>query len=155
MEHRFKTAKSDGFSPDFSPHLFEPPTQVNSSVTNEYAPENDHITRQQVQRPALQEQVSPTSEVNMTLFHWQIQQETRRVGGISPELLSAQDGDGDTYVFMERVFHLDQQETAGSDGYTLDIVHWSNESTADGSKPDITKEESDNMDKSLNPVDTT
>lgn len=101
MEHKFKIAKSEAFSPDISPHLFEPPTQVNSNMMNEYAPENGHITRQQVQCPALQEQVSPTSEVNMTLFHWQIQQETRRVGGMSPELLNAQDGDGDTYVYME------------------------------------------------------
>lgn len=83
---------------------------------NEYAPENGHITRQQVQCPALQEQVSPTSEVNMTLFHWQIQQATRRVGGMSPELLNAQDGDGDTYVYMEWILYLDQQETAESDG---------------------------------------
>ncbi|XP_030266082.1 NF-kappa-B inhibitor zeta [Sparus aurata] len=100
VEHKFKIAKSEAFSPDISPHLFEPPTQVNSNMMNEYAPENGHITRQQVQCPALQEQVSPTSEVNMTLFHWQIQQATRRVGGMSPELLNAQDGDGDTCLHI-------------------------------------------------------
>ncbi|XP_073318535.1 NF-kappa-B inhibitor zeta-like [Pagrus major] len=100
MEHKFKRAKSEAISPDISPHLLEPPAQVYSNMTNEYAPENGHITPQQMQHPALQEQVSPTSEVKATLFHWQIQKETRRVGGLSPELLSTQDGDGDTFLHI-------------------------------------------------------
>lgn len=48
--------------------------------------------------PPLQEQRTPSPEVRMTLFQWQIQQEARKVEGMSLEQLSMQDSDGDTYV---------------------------------------------------------
>ncbi len=89
-----------------SPHLLGPPAPVNSNVTNYFppaAPENGHVAPQQMQHAALQGQVAPTAEVKITLFHWQIQQETQRVGGLSPEMLNMQDADGDTYVSMKEV----------------------------------------------------
>lgn len=82
----------------------DPPAPVNSHITNYFplaAPENGHVTPQQMQRPAPQGQVAPTADVKITLFHWQIQQEAQRVGGVSLEMLNMQDADGDTYVSME------------------------------------------------------
>lgn len=75
---------------------------------NECAPENGHSNLQQMQHPALQGQESPTAKAKVTLFHWQIQQEAQRVGGVSPELLNMQDADGDTYVSMRTVINSDQ-----------------------------------------------
>lgn len=60
----------------------------NNNHMNQHAPESGLIT---AQHPA-----SPSAEVRLTLFHWQIQQEERRVAGLPPELLHAQDEDGDT-----------------------------------------------------------
>lgn len=60
----------------------------NSNHMNYYAPESGLITPQ---HPA-----SPSAEVKLTLFHWQLQQEARRVAGLPPELLNTQDEDGDT-----------------------------------------------------------
>lgn len=38
----------------------------------------------------------PSTEANVTLFQWQIQQEEQRMGGVPLELLNSADGDGDT-----------------------------------------------------------
>ncbi|XP_070814264.1 NF-kappa-B inhibitor zeta [Chaetodon trifascialis] len=94
-QHKFKRTKSETFSNYTGPHLSGHPAAVNSNMKNESAPENDHATPQ---HPALQGQASATAEV--TLFHWQIHQEARRVGGISPELLNMQDADGDTFLHI-------------------------------------------------------
>lgn len=78
LEHILQSAQYDAF-----PALPSP----NSNHMNQYAPES-LITPQ---HPA-----SPSAEVKLTLFHWQIQQEERRVAGLPPELLITQDEDGDT-----------------------------------------------------------
>lgn len=44
----------------------------------------------------------PTPPAPVTLFQWQLEQEEQRVAGMSAELLSAQDTDGDTYVGSTR-----------------------------------------------------
>ncbi|XP_037617687.1 NF-kappa-B inhibitor zeta [Sebastes umbrosus] len=91
MEHQFKFAKSEAFPSDLSPCMFGPPGHFLTAPH-----ENGHIIPRQLQPPALQE--APAAEV--TLFHWQIQRETLRVGGLSPELLSMQDADGDTFLHI-------------------------------------------------------
>ena len=110
LEHRFKFAKSEAFSSDLSPlHLLGLPAPVNSYITNPFAPENGHVVApQQMQHPPLQEQASPMAEGKITLFHWQIQQETQKVGELSPERLNMQDADGDTYVLTKKVINLEQ-----------------------------------------------
>ncbi len=84
-----------------------PPAAENFNMTNQSAPENGPMTPQQTHHPVLQEQVSPTAEGKITLFHWQIQQETQRVGDVSPEMLNMQDADGDTYVLMKEFLNVE------------------------------------------------
>lgn len=110
--HHFKSAKSEAFAGDTSPHLLDPPAPANPHITNHFppaSPENAHIAPAQTQHPALQGQVAPTAGAKMSLFHWQIHQETQRVGDVSPELLNMQDADGDTYVLMKKVLNLNQR----------------------------------------------
>ncbi|XP_061918207.1 NF-kappa-B inhibitor zeta isoform X1 [Entelurus aequoreus] len=51
-----------------------------------------------VSSPCLQSPPAPKSP--MTLFHWQIQQESQRFEGVSPEVLTRQDVDGDTCLHI-------------------------------------------------------
>uniref|UniRef100_A0A3Q3WR07 Uncharacterized protein n=1 Tax=Mola mola TaxID=94237 RepID=A0A3Q3WR07_MOLML len=60
------------------------------------APGNGFVAPQQ----PVQGHVSPRAEAKMTLFHWQIEREEWRLGGISPELLNIQDRDGDTCLHI-------------------------------------------------------
>ncbi|XP_068447165.1 NF-kappa-B inhibitor zeta [Clinocottus analis] len=69
------------------------------------APANPHGTGHlfgQVtpQHPALQGHAAPPARGEMTLFHWQIQRELRRVEGVPPEQLNMQDEDGDTLLHI-------------------------------------------------------
>ncbi|XP_059183930.1 NF-kappa-B inhibitor zeta-like [Centropristis striata] len=105
MIHKSKSPKSETFSSDLSPHLLEPAGPVHYDVfTSDFlfaSHENGHIPQQQQpQRLALQGQMAPTGEVKMTLFHWQIQREMQKIGGVSPEVLAMQDADGDTYLHI-------------------------------------------------------
>ncbi|KAA8579713.1 hypothetical protein FQN60_006806 [Etheostoma spectabile] len=103
LVHTFKCAKSEDFPNDLSPHLLGPSGLVVSNVANNVhaSPENGHITPQKhLQKPPLQGQAAPTAEGKVTLFHWQIQQETKRIEGVSPELLITQDADGDTCLHI-------------------------------------------------------
>lgn len=85
-------------------------TPVDAINVDHCPPENSHIAPQQM-CPTLQGQVSPTPQDKMTLFHWQIQREQRRLGGVSPEMLQLQDGDGDTYVLRKKkVISEDRKE---------------------------------------------
>lgn len=98
-EHHFKSAKLDTF--DLSPHMLGFQATVAPHTPTYFplvSPENGHITAQQQMQnpPALQGQVAPAAEIKMTLFHWQIQQEAKRLEGVSPEQLNLQDTDGDT-----------------------------------------------------------
>ncbi|XP_034533621.1 NF-kappa-B inhibitor zeta [Notolabrus celidotus] len=100
-EPKLKIAKSEAFGNDMSPHPLVPPAPLDSPVINNFpqsAP--DPFLLQQAQHPPLQGAVAPTAEVMMSLFQWQIQQEARRVGGVSPELLNMQDSDGDTFLHI-------------------------------------------------------
>ncbi|XP_076579857.1 NF-kappa-B inhibitor zeta-like isoform X2 [Chaetodon auriga] len=97
LHQKFKYAKSEAPSNDTSPHLSGRPAAANSNMTNERVPEKGHTTPQ---RPALQGPASAAAEAKVTLFHWQIQQEARRLRGISPELLNMQDEDGDTFLHI-------------------------------------------------------
>lgn len=99
-----KCAKSEVFPTDVIPHLQGLPAPRNS--VNISAPGNGFVAPQQ----PVQGQVSPRAEAKMTLFHWQIEREERKLGGISPELLNIQDRDGDTYVLTQRVVDLDQEK---------------------------------------------
>lgn len=93
-------------------HQLSPPAPVSQNTTTLFptaAPENapmkqEFRVNQQMQHsfeyPPLHEQRTPSPEGRMTLFQWQIQQESRKVEGISLEQLSMQDSDGDTYVCM-------------------------------------------------------
>ncbi|XP_063733500.1 NF-kappa-B inhibitor zeta isoform X2 [Eleginops maclovinus] len=87
---KFKTTKSEEFA-FVSPQLFGPPGQPKASY--EYA-ENGITSPPQLQHP------TPDAGGKLTLFHWQIQQQAQRVGGVSPELLSKQDADGDTFLHI-------------------------------------------------------
>ncbi|XP_038576764.1 NF-kappa-B inhibitor zeta [Micropterus salmoides] len=101
--HKFKSAKAEAFASDISPHLLGPPAPVNTNVMNNFpptSPENAYMTSQQMQYPALQGQGAPTAETKFTLFHWQIQQEAQRYGGVSDEMLNMQDSDGDTVLHI-------------------------------------------------------
>ncbi|KAM6893251.1 NF-kappa-B inhibitor zeta isoform 2-T2 [Lycodopsis pacificus] len=89
--HAFKSAKFEvcGNEPDhFTNHLF--------TASAGSAP----VTPQQLQRPALQRQAAPSAEADVSVFHWQIQRELQRVGGVPPELLNTQDVDGDTCLHI-------------------------------------------------------
>ncbi|XP_034720112.1 NF-kappa-B inhibitor zeta [Etheostoma cragini] len=104
LVHTVKCAKSEDFHNDLSPHLLGPSGPVISNVTYNVphaSPENGHITPQKhLQNPPLQGQAAPTAEGKATLFHWQIQQETKRIESVSPELLIMQDADGDTCLHI-------------------------------------------------------
>ncbi|KAF7652360.1 hypothetical protein LDENG_00097930 [Lucifuga dentata] len=78
-------------------------TPVNPSITSDFIPdpEINHVTPQQQHHPALlQTPTTPTVGVKMNLFQWQIQQESARIEGVSPELLNMQDEDGDTFLHI-------------------------------------------------------
>lgn len=82
----FKYAKCE------NPHLLGRPAPPNSHLAHRLCtsgPENGPH-----QHPAPHAQTAP----EFTLFHWQIQREMQKVGGLSPELLVMQDADDDTYV---------------------------------------------------------
>ncbi|XP_070711883.1 NF-kappa-B inhibitor zeta isoform X2 [Pempheris klunzingeri] len=99
--HPFKFAKMS--ASHASPCLLAPFVPVNSNTADLLPPAfpaDRPMTTQHMQHPALRGQVAPTPGVKVTLFHWQIQQEVKRLGGVSPELLSAQDGDGDTFLHI-------------------------------------------------------
>ncbi|GAA6227597.1 NF-kappa-B inhibitor zeta-like [Lates japonicus] len=103
MEHHFKSAKLEIF--DLSPHMLDFQATVTPHTPTYFSPvspENGHITPQQQMQnpPALQGQVAPAAETKMTLFHWQIQQEAKRLEGVSPEQLNLQDADGDTFLHI-------------------------------------------------------
>uniref|UniRef100_UPI0037E8A9A6 NF-kappa-B inhibitor zeta isoform X1 n=2 Tax=Semicossyphus pulcher TaxID=241346 RepID=UPI0037E8A9A6 len=103
LQHKVKLAKYDASVNDMSPHLHSPPLPVNCNIMIDFppaAPEVVPVPPQQMQHPSLQGQLAPTAEAKMSLFHWQIQQEAQRVGGISPELLNRQDSDGDTFLHI-------------------------------------------------------
>uniref|UniRef100_A0A3Q2DIK8 NFKB inhibitor zeta n=1 Tax=Cyprinodon variegatus TaxID=28743 RepID=A0A3Q2DIK8_CYPVA len=62
-------------------------------------PESAVMAPQETQQlPA--EQELPAPEGKMTLFHWQIQQESKKVEGLPASLLCTQDSDGDTYLHV-------------------------------------------------------
>ncbi|XP_072233592.1 NF-kappa-B inhibitor zeta [Leuresthes tenuis] len=103
-EHKFKSPKIEV---DSNPHLPSPPAPVNANTCPGFppaTPENTPTTPQQMQHPmqcaAVQAQDAPTAQVKITLFHWQIQQEARRVERLSAELLNTQDSDGDTFLHI-------------------------------------------------------
>ncbi|KAK9523833.1 hypothetical protein VZT92_017720 [Zoarces viviparus] len=92
LVHAFKSAKLEvcGNEPN---HL------TNHLLTA--SAENAPVAPQQLlQRPALQRPAAPTAEVDVSFFHWQIQRELQRVGGVPPELLNTQDEDGDTCLHI-------------------------------------------------------
>ncbi|XP_034007098.1 NF-kappa-B inhibitor zeta-like isoform X1 [Trematomus bernacchii] len=89
--HELKTVKSEAIDVDVSPQLFGPPGYPH--ISNGF-PENGHNSPQQLQHP------TPADGGKLTLFHWQIQQQAQRLGGVSPELLSMQDADGDTVLHI-------------------------------------------------------
>uniref|UniRef100_A0A3P9JRB4 Nuclear factor of kappa light polypeptide gene enhancer in B-cells inhibitor, zeta n=1 Tax=Oryzias latipes TaxID=8090 RepID=A0A3P9JRB4_ORYLA len=43
---------------------------------------------------------APCAKVKMTLFHWQIQQEAKKVEGMTTEQVNMQDSDGDTFLHI-------------------------------------------------------
>ncbi|XP_035485982.1 NF-kappa-B inhibitor zeta isoform X1 [Scophthalmus maximus] len=103
MEHGFKFAKLENFAGDASPHMWGPHAPVNPNSHTHFPPaypESVDIILEHMQQPGFQGNVAPTAEGKMSLFHWQIQRETQRVGEVSPELLTMQDADGDTYLHI-------------------------------------------------------
>ncbi|XP_054603651.1 NF-kappa-B inhibitor zeta isoform X3 [Nothobranchius furzeri] len=106
-EHEFKVPKQEVVSPDASPQMPSPPEPVNLNPTMNYgAPviENAYMEVQQFHEPiqptVLQGQDVPATERKMTLFHWQIQQESQKVEGLTVEQLNMQDSDGDTFLHI-------------------------------------------------------
>ncbi|XP_060888310.1 NF-kappa-B inhibitor zeta isoform X1 [Labrus mixtus] len=103
LEQRLKIPKSEAFANNINLHQLGPPAPVYSMITNHFvpaAPEYNPNPLQQIQHPPLQGQMAPAADVRMSLFHWQILQEVKRVGGVSPEQLNMQDSDGDTYLHI-------------------------------------------------------
>ncbi|XP_069020344.1 NF-kappa-B inhibitor zeta [Embiotoca jacksoni] len=82
LEYKSKYAKYEASGSDTSPPLFGPPALGNPNTNLQFSP------------------VVPTAGVRTTLFHWQIQQEFQKVGGLSLELLNMQDADGDTFLHI-------------------------------------------------------
>ncbi|XP_030610155.1 NF-kappa-B inhibitor zeta [Archocentrus centrarchus] len=110
-EPKHKSPKYETFPADVNHHQLSPPAFVNLNSTALFPPEANAlmkqeflVTRQQMEyasgHPGMREQMSPASEGKMTLFQWQIQQEARKVEGLSPELLNMQDADGDTFLHI-------------------------------------------------------
>ncbi|KAM9327764.1 NF-kappa-B inhibitor zeta-like isoform 1-T4 [Pholidichthys leucotaenia] len=102
-----KSTKCGMLQSDASPHPSVRPASISPSITTQLpppAPENPYNLPQQMPHPTgfpnPQEQKAATAEVMMTLFQWQIQQEVRKVEGVSPELLVMQDTDGDTFLHI-------------------------------------------------------
>ncbi|XP_041835118.1 NF-kappa-B inhibitor zeta [Melanotaenia boesemani] len=104
LEPKLKRAKTEDFAPEMSPHLSNLPAPGHPNTPAGFSSAAENMVLQQIQdmlqQPPLQQQNSPTSEVKMTLFHWQIQQEVQNVGGLSAELLNKQDSDGDTFLHI-------------------------------------------------------
>ncbi|XP_068575654.1 NF-kappa-B inhibitor zeta [Cebidichthys violaceus] len=91
--HAFKSAKFEACGDElnhFTNHLFTASAE-NAPITPQ---------QQQLQHLAPQRQVAPTAEGAISFFHWQIQQEWQKVGGVPPELLNTQDADGDTCLHI-------------------------------------------------------
>ncbi|XP_026157175.1 NF-kappa-B inhibitor zeta isoform X2 [Mastacembelus armatus] len=93
-ERKFKLPRHETFSSDTSPCPEGTPPPVNQNITSLF-PATAHVNTYITPQP-----MAPTPEVKMTLFHWQIQQETKRIEGVSPELLNMQDADGDTILHI-------------------------------------------------------
>ncbi|XP_047432524.1 NF-kappa-B inhibitor zeta isoform X2 [Mugil cephalus] len=108
--HKFKSAKYQGYPSDLSPHHVSP-----HHVGPPYSPEEAHGQMVPVPLPyadpqwpeatlvppaPLVPQSPPAPEVKVTLFHWQIKQETQKVEGLCDERLNAQDSDGDTFLHI-------------------------------------------------------
>ncbi|XP_068165286.1 NF-kappa-B inhibitor zeta isoform X2 [Antennarius striatus] len=92
--HKFKSSKLEVYPIYTSPPLLEPVYYV------ECPPGNGHGPSPPGQNAAMQGQASPTAEIQLTLFHWQTQQEEQKVGGVSLEQLNMQDADGDTFLHI-------------------------------------------------------
>ncbi|KAG7480329.1 NF-kappa-B inhibitor zeta-like [Solea senegalensis] len=136
MEYQLRCVNPETFGRDCSPCVLSPGDSP--SLFPPAYPQSVH-TRQHTQYPAFQEQVAPTAEAGMSLFHWQIQVEAQRVGEVSPEVLNMQDPDGDTclhiavaqgrralaYVFaaeMARCGTLDMKEHNGQTALQIATV---------------------------------
>lgn len=109
MEHKRKSPKYETSPTDGSHHQLSPQAVVNLNSPSLFPPDENgpmkqeflvpqHQAQHAYEYPAMQEQTPPPCEVRITLFQWQIQQEARKVEGLSQELLYMQDADGDTYV---------------------------------------------------------
>ncbi|MEQ2310838.1 hypothetical protein AMECASPLE_013412 [Ameca splendens] len=105
-EPKLKFGKYEPVITDLSPQMATSPTHVNQSpIANVIPalPENAAMTLQDMQQLVQlspQEQKVSVSNGKMTLFHWQIQQESRKVEGLSVEQLCMQDSDGDTFLHI-------------------------------------------------------
>ncbi|KAK5619258.1 hypothetical protein CRENBAI_018108 [Crenichthys baileyi] len=103
-EPKLKSAKYEPVITDLSPQMATSPTHVNQSpIANVIPalPENAAMALQDMQQLVqLSPQEQKVSNSKMTLFHWQIQQESRKVEGLSAEQLSMQDSDGDTFLHI-------------------------------------------------------
>lgn len=100
------------FPSNTSPHPsnLNPPGPVNQNIifhNSAAPPENTWTIQQKMQRPVqlptFQRRDALTTDVNVSLFHWQIQQEAQKVEGLSAEQLNMQDSDGDTYVWICKI----------------------------------------------------
>lgn len=112
LEHKRMSPKYETSPTGVNHHQLSPPVPVSQNTTTLFptaAPENapmkqEFLVNQQMQHsfeyPPLHEQRTPSPEGRMTLFQWQIQQEARKVEGISLEQLSMQDSDGDTFLHI-------------------------------------------------------
>lgn len=107
-----------------------PPALLNPNTTANFVPavpQNTYMTAQHIQHPvqrsALQEQAAPAPEFKMTLFHWQIQQESKKAQGLTADQLNMQDSDGDTYVWM-KMFNVFKQEEGNKQpgGIKYDVI---------------------------------
>ncbi|XP_019957624.1 NF-kappa-B inhibitor zeta isoform X2 [Paralichthys olivaceus] len=101
MEHTFKSAKQETCTGDASPHTLGPHVPVNPNTPTHFPPAcPDSVHLKHMQSPAHWGNVAQTAEIKISLFYWQIQQAEQKVGDISPELLTWQDADGDTYLHI-------------------------------------------------------
>ncbi|KAM4538293.1 NF-kappa-B inhibitor zeta isoform 2-T2 [Fundulus diaphanus] len=103
---KIKSSKYEPVTIDMSHQTAISPTPVNLNPTINIAPalhKNTVIALQEMQQPVHllpQDKEVPVSEGKMTLFHWQIHQESKKVEGLSAELMCMQDSDGDTFLHI-------------------------------------------------------
>ncbi|KAM4601909.1 NF-kappa-B inhibitor zeta isoform 2-T2 [Polymixia lowei] len=103
-QQMFKPVKPDlaceAINSEPSPDAFS--THISPGLANHFlpSPKIGFVTEQQIRQSVPQRHQAPTVNGKMTLFHWQIYKEAKRLQGVTTETLNTQDEDGDTVLHI-------------------------------------------------------